>query len=85
MPTNWRKFGRNGWKHPAREGMRVFFRRNANPKRPEAYQVFHAHPGKDGGVIPQPWEYAVDKRTALRKCRIHMRHWNDPRKWRDYW
>ena len=73
------------WEHVARQGMRVFYRRNPNKDRPEPFQVFHAHPGRNGGVIPQHMEYAKDRQAAIRKCGIHMRHWSDPRKWRDYW
>lgn len=82
---NWEPFGHNGWRHKARLTMRVFIRRNANKERPEKFQVFHYHPGRDGGVILQKPDYAFTMRKALKKAAVHMRHWNDPRKWREYW
>jgi len=86
MPTsNWKKIGNGLWFHTSRKEMTVSIRTNQNKARPEPYQVFHMHPGRDGGVIPQEPEYAKTKHAAELKAGVHRRHWNDPRKWREYW
>jgi hypothetical protein len=82
---NWRRSGLNGWRHKERNALRVFIRLNANKERPEKYQVFHSHPRPDGGVTPQDFQYAWNMRDAKKKARVHLRHWNDPKKWRRFW
>jgi hypothetical protein len=65
----------------------VFVRRNTNRAKIEKYQVFHAHPGPNGEVIPQKFEYAWTMESAMKKTKVHLRHWNDERRWasdRDY-
>ena len=79
--SNWNKSGIHGWRHKHNREVRVFIRVNANPARPEKYQVFHNHPGPRGGAIAQPFEYARDMKSAMKKAKVHLRHWDDKRKW----
>jgi hypothetical protein len=47
------------------------------------YYVVHSHPAPNGGFVMQPMEGARDMASARKKAEMHMRHWNDPTKWRE--
>jgi hypothetical protein len=88
MTNNWielkaeRKGGKIGeWVHRNHINLRVIIRLNSNPRNPAKYFVQHYHPGPEGHVILQNPEYVNDLITARKKVAMHLKHWNDPKKW----
>lgn len=45
------------------------------------YLVFHAHPGPERTITQEP-EGALTMASARKKAEMHMKHWNDPTKWK---
>ena len=69
---------RTVWKHKKNTHVKVTI-----TPRPyiTGYIVSHYHPGPGGTVVLQPPEYARTLAEARRKAAVHLRHWDDQKKW----
>ncbi len=46
------------------------------------YFVYHTHPGFGNIIIPQKMERATTMKHARQLAEVHMKHWNDAKKWK---
>lgn len=86
MVDNWiEKRTKNGgvnWAHKNHINLQVIIQRNTNPMIGPKYFVLHYHPGPGASVVKQLPEYASTLAGAMLLARPHLKHWNDPRKWK---
>jgi hypothetical protein len=69
------------WKHKYNNLLQVLILPNRGVRPASRYIVIHYHPGPRGTVILQPSDHANSMVEARKKARMHMKHWNDPKKW----
>jgi hypothetical protein len=82
MTDNWTENRKKTvYKHTVNPKMVVIIMESNDPKNAK-YFVYHTHPGYGGIVIPQKMERATSMEHARQLAEVHMKHWNDAKKWK---
>jgi hypothetical protein len=83
MTDNWKENAtKMVWTHKSNPHLKVMIVPNHGVKPLTKYIVVHYHPGTEGIVVPQPFEHTSSMAYARKLVRVHLKHWNDPKKWR---
>jgi hypothetical protein len=85
MSNNWIKTvkGRETvWAHTTNPKMTVQLIVLLSNLGKNEYFIFHMHPAPGGHVIIQKPEHTPNEKTAYKKIEMHLKHWNDPKKWK---